>query len=210
MKLLRSLGKRNDAINPSTGNMMMTEWYLFECPICLNQIEQRGKRGLLAKTCTKCKGIQKVTHGHSGKAYYYVWQAMIQRCTNPNNKKYRIYGGKGITVQESWLTFEGFWKDNEPLYQKGLTIDRKDSSKGYSVENVRWITKSQNSSETTKRKPVTQYRIALVPEKHLVLVQEWESAQFAATTLGLKANCITNTCIGTSKQHGGFVWKYKE
>ena len=210
MKIIKNLGKRDDAINPSTGNMMKTEWYLYECPICLNHIEQRGKRGLKAKSCTKCKGIQKITHGHSGKPYYYVWQAMIQRCENPNNPKYSIYGGKGITVCSEWKTFEGFWKDNEQFYRDGLTIDRIDSNKGYDPSNIRWITKKHNSSETTKRKKVSQYRIALKPEKHLVFVQEWDSALDAANSLGLVATHIGAVCLNKRKTHGGFVWKFTD
>jgi hypothetical protein len=210
MKMIQSLGLRDNAFNPSSGNMMKAEWFLYECPVCLNHIEQKGKRGLVAKTCTKCKGTQKITHGHSDKPYYHVWQAMKARCENPKNKKYHIYGGKGITVCDEWKTFEGFWKDNESLYQNDLTIDRMDSSKGYNKDNIRWITKSQNSSETTKRKEVIQYRVALKPEKHLVEVKQWNSALKAANELGLVASHIGAVCLNKRTSHGGFVWKFKE
>lgn len=208
MKLIKSLGKRDDAINPSTGNMMKTEWYLFECPICLNQYEQRGLRGLKSKTCTKCKGIQKVTHGLAHTRQYTTWAGMVQRCTNPKTSKYHLYGGKGIEVCDKWKTFEGFWEDNQELYSDDLTIDRIDSSKGYTKDNVRWISKEKNSSETTKRRPVVQYRIALLPEKHLVEIQQWESAKCAADALGLVAAHITTVCSGKRSTHGGFAWKY--
>lgn len=29
---------------------------------------------------------------------YHVWVSMKQRCSNPNNNRYKNYGGKGVTV----------------------------------------------------------------------------------------------------------------
>lgn len=62
-------------------------------------------------------------------------------------KSYPIYGGKGIRVEESFSTFHKFidWAI-EQGYQPdmGLEIDRRDSSKGYSIENCRWVTKLEN------------------------------------------------------------------
>lgn len=209
MKEVQNLGKKSTGyFDKRYGTEAFATFSLFECPECLNIFELKRSRGLKQNTCKSCRGTQKVTHGHSDKSYYFVWQQMIQRCTNTNHPKYHIYGGKGITIQESWLTFEGFWKDNESLYQPDLTIDRKDSSKGYNVENVRWIPSKQNSSETTKRRPVNQYRIVLQPLRSEELVQSWESAKQAADTLGLLANQITNVCNDKRKTHGGFVWKY--
>jgi len=211
MNIIEELGNLDTGlIDKRHGTKVFRKYALFECSICKKHISIRRDKGLKQVSCKSCVGKQNTTHGHSDKPYYNVWQAMIQRCTNPNNKKYHIYGGKGITVQESWLTFEGFWKDNEPLYQDGLTIDRKDSSKGYNVENVRWIPSKQNSSETAKRKSVIQYRLALKPEKHLVEVKQWNSALEAANELGLVASHIGAVCLNKRSSHGGFVWKYKE
>ena len=210
MQLIKFLEKRPESVNIATGNMMHASWYLYECPVCLKHVEGRGKRGLRFNSCWDCRGNQLVKHGMSNSAVYKVWQGMRARCTNPNNPKFHIYGGKGITVQESWETFEGFWKDNEKLYEKGLTIDRIDSSKGYNVDNVRWIPSAQNSSETTKRRAVKQMRIIRKPVKSTEFMQEWESAKKAADTLGLTAAHITAVCKGNAKRksHGGFIWEY--
>jgi uncharacterized protein YndB with AHSA1/START domain len=56
---------------------------------------------------------------------------------------------------------------------------------------------------------VLQYRVAVVPEKHLVFTQEFESAKRAADTLALVAAHITAVCRGKRKTHGGFAWAYK-
>ena len=141
---------------------------------------------------------------------YVIWQAMLQRCNNPNNGKFHIYGGKGIKGCDKWLTFEGFSEDNKARSADDLPIDRKDSNKGYDLENTRWITHSKNSSETSKRRPVNQLRAVLVPIKSWEFVQQWESAKAAADSLGLVAAHITATCQNNRKTHGGFSWQYAD
>ncbi len=76
-----------------------------------------------------------------------VYAGMRDRCNNPNNKSYPLYGGKGIKVEESFSTADKFidWAI-EQGYQPdaGLEIDRINSTKGYSIENCRWVTKIEN------------------------------------------------------------------
>ena len=89
-----------------------------------------------------------VIHGHNrvGKRTktYRTWDSMIQRCTNPNTKKYDAYGGSGITVCNRWREFSNFLEDmgEKP---EGMTLDRMDPDKGYYKENCRWATYSQQS-----------------------------------------------------------------
>lgn len=85
------------------------------------------------------------THLSSRTQLYSVWKAMKARCYNTNKRSYKWYGGKGIGVCERWHDFSNFQLDMQGEYKPGLTLDRIDSSKDYSPENCRWLTKSENS-----------------------------------------------------------------
>lgn len=69
---------------------------------------------------------------------------MLQRCENPNAHAYKNYGGRGITVCEEWHNYETFrdWalaNGYEETKQGKCTLDRIDTSKGYSPDNCRWV-----------------------------------------------------------------------
>ena len=73
----------------------------------------------------------------------------MQRCTNPNNPAYHNYGGRGITLCKRWRKFENFLADLG-VQPEGMTLDRIDNSKGYSPNNVRWVTKAENTRNTRR------------------------------------------------------------
>ena len=76
---------------------------------------------------------------------YWVWNAMVQRCTNPNNAGYKNYGGRGITVCVKWLAYEGFIEDMGRRPSDNHSIDRLDNNKGYSKENCAWVERTQQA-----------------------------------------------------------------
>lgn len=93
-------------------------------------------------------------HGNAGRGKktrtYHSWEAMIQRCTNPNTKAYKHYGGRGITICASWReSFEAFLTDmgERPA---GTTLDRRENDGDYEKDNCRWATKEQ---QITNRRP---------------------------------------------------------
>lgn len=79
------------------------------------------------------------THGLSKHPIRKVWEAMLDRCTNPSNKRYKNYGGRNINVCVDWLSLEKFAEDMLSSYKKGLTLDRINNDQGYSKVNCRWV-----------------------------------------------------------------------
>ena len=73
---------------------------------------------------------------------YQVWANMLDRCTNPKNKSYPNYGGRGIAVCPRWYHFRNFAEDMGIRPDRVLTIERVDNSKGYDPSNCRWDTRS--------------------------------------------------------------------
>ena len=85
-------------------------------------------------------------HGLHNTRVYGIWQQMIQRCYNPNNRSYKRYGCAGITVCDEWrYSFEQFFADmGHP--PEGMTLDRVDNTKGYLPSNCRWSTPEEQAN----------------------------------------------------------------
>ena len=88
---------------------------------------------------------------------YDAWAHMKQRCLNPNNAKYADYGGRGITICEEFLSYEGFHAIMGDC-PDGLTLDRIDNDGNYEPGNVRWtdaITQANNKRRYRPHKKIT-------------------------------------------------------
>lgn len=84
------------------------------------------------------------THLMSHSSTYNIWRSMLARCDNPKRKDYFRYGGAGITVCERWRKFENFLADMG-VRPSGLTLDRRDGTLGYTPDNCRWATPSEQA-----------------------------------------------------------------
>lgn len=103
------------------------------------------KREVDSKKARKM-GNGNTRHGMSKTRFYKVWDAMIQRCTNPNCKDFIRYGGRGISVDPRWRDFVCFHKDMYKGYKRNLTIERIDVNGNYCKENCTWIPHNEQAS----------------------------------------------------------------
>jgi hypothetical protein len=81
---------------------------------------------------------------------------MIERCHDPNNKSFKYYGARGISVCELWRnSFEEWWEHMGNGYAKGLTIERIENDKGYEPGNCRWATQKEQQNHRRNNRILT-------------------------------------------------------
>lgn len=155
---------------------------LCDCGNEVTVLSDNIKRGLtLSCGCFRNEYLSKKmsTHGDTNTRLYGVWCAIKARCYNKNTDFYYRYGGRGITMCDSWRdNYENFrdWAMSNG-YTEGLTIDRINNDLGYSPDNCRWATrKEQCNNRSTNRK------IAFRGEVHTI--SEW------AEILGIPARML--------------------
>lgn len=131
-----------------------------------------------------CSKVHK-THGMSKTRLYKLWGNMIERCENPKNNRYKVYGAKGIKVCDEWHKFEVFqeWAlkngYDESLTKKEISIERIDVSGDYCPRNCKWIPlKEQHYNKSNTR--------------YIAYNGKKQSLSLWSAETGLSEGCITS------------------
>lgn len=164
---LRVVNRADDYISPK--GYVAVNW-LCKCD-CGNTPIVRGcnlKSGLTKSCgCEKVDHPTQLKHGGKGTRLYKIWKSMRTRCNNPNDKNYRYYGGRGISICREWNDFKAFkdWAMTNG-YGDNLTIDRINNNGNYCPENCRWAD-STTQANNTRRNHFIEYN----GERHTL--SEW-------------------------------------
>lgn len=117
------------------------------------QVLGSSLRAGVSKSCNKCI-LLTGSHGMWKSKEFSIWGSMKDRCYNPNNPRYKNYGGRGIIVCDKWKnSFKDFYLDMGN--SNGLSIDRIDVNKNYTPENCRWSNHKTQANNRTNNKKIT-------------------------------------------------------
>src|SRR5712664_27304 len=90
-----------------------------------------------------------LTHGNSRVGQrtpeYVAWHSMRQRCLNPKRPVAKYYSDRGISISPEWQDPIAFLRDMGLKPTAKHTLGRINNHNGYSKENCRWETLTQQN-----------------------------------------------------------------
>jgi len=137
----------------------------YACQCSCGTITMVRKSTLVADKsgCQKCApNVRRTTHGKTRCFEFNVWTAMKRRCLYTKHIHYELYGGRGITIDPTWMNFEQFYRDMKTCpYGKAGSLERLDPNKGYAPDNCKWILRTEQSKN---RRNVPMYEGLTLPD----------------------------------------------
>lgn len=77
---------------------------------------------------------------------YKAWRGIKARCYIPGATNYSRYGGRGITMHDSWRNdYLCFLNEIGRRPSSNYSVERIDNTQGYVPGNVRWATSSEQA-----------------------------------------------------------------
>lgn len=141
---------RKDVQRSTPGNVY------WECICDCGTTKSICSRSLLGSRVVSCGCARGRYRSVNQIPLYKVWKGMIDRCTNPNNKSYPKYGGRGITICSRWMeSLEAFVSDMGLPTSPKHSLDRINNDGNYEPENCRWATRIQQNRNRSMKRSIT-------------------------------------------------------
>lgn len=152
--------------------------------------------GCLSKELLRSRNSLRATHGYSAHLLYRTWLNILSRCQNPKNLQYPGYGARGISICESWKTFEGFYSGvGDPPFE-GATLDRINNDGNYCPGNIRWATRAE---QNRNKRNITVYefqgQLLTLPEISRIVGMDYGLLYKRVRNLGMSLHEATTTAI---------------
>lgn len=137
------------------GKVKHSRQAVVECKLCKRHyksvpwaLKDRKHCGCLVRGTIPCSYI------NSHPRLLRIYMNMKERCYRKKCISYPLYGAKGIKVCNKWLKNSNLFCEwsLKNGYTDCLTIDRIDSNKGYSSENCRWVTITEQARNRKNNK----------------------------------------------------------
>lgn len=142
-----------------------------------------------------------------------VWNNIKIRCTNKYHSTAKYYYGKKYCDRDEFINY---FKNNKTFlklfkrwakfdyeYKEIPSINRKNNDLGYLLENLEFITHSENCGINKEKLPILMYDL----EGNFI--KEYPSKWAAHKELNIPNGNICKVVYGKRKSAGGYVFKFK-
>lgn len=133
---------------------------------------------------------------------YRRWKVIRYRCNNPNAMHYRYYGGKGIKMEIPSKDFIDWYLANKPAdTSQKWTIGRIDHTKNYTLDNIEFLTASDNIKERNARAGLPKRNglaVEVYARKTGEYLHTFESQEDAASFLKISIATVSTLLSGVN------------
>lgn len=143
-----------------------------------------------------------------------LWSKMKLRTTNKTSKlNVKYYNNLKLCNKQDFINkfikdknfneLHSKWIDLNCEYKFTPSIDRINKKSGYTLDNLQFITHSENCGKDKEKLPILMYDL------NNVFIKEWSSKWEAHKALNIPNGNLVKCCYGERKSAGGYIWKFK-
>jgi hypothetical protein len=148
---------------------------------------------------------------------YYIWRDMMYRCYKEEAHNFKYYGGKGVTVCDTWKVFSNFYEelpkvegfDKRLIIEDKITLDKDSKQIGvkykvYSLATCRFLTVKEQGNYREN------HEIPIVGTNKDGTIEWARSAAEFARKHNLDRSSITKVLKGKLHQSKGWKFVYSD